>query len=159
MQITLGLENAELKLMPINLLRPHENVDLKILNRLIESIESDGVLKRGIVIDRKTYVILDGHHRVKALEILNCDKVPCLLIDYSSPQVLVSPWRGEGLISKSLIIKAGLTGRLLPPKTSKHMLLLGGCMVHISVVEPEVNIPLSMLRAEFPSLGYRQKEQ
>ncbi len=145
--------------MPINLLKPHEDVNLKKLNRLIKSMDGDGVLKRGIVIDRKTYVILDGHHRVKALEILNCDKVPCLPIDYSSPQVLVFPWRGKGLISKSLIVKAGLTGRPLPPKTSKHMLLLGGCMIHISAVEPEVNIPLSMLRAEFPSSGYKWKDQ
>jgi hypothetical protein len=139
-QIELSILQAELKLMPITLLKPHEKVDLKILNDLIESINGDRLIKRAIVIDRKTHVIIDGHHRVKALEALHCDKVPCLLIDYHSPQVLVFSWKGGGLLSKNLIVRAGLTGRLLPPKTSKHMLLLDGHIMHISTVEPEVNI-------------------
>jgi hypothetical protein len=148
MQIELSVLQAELKLMPISLLKPHEEVDLKVLNDLIESINGDRLIKRAIVIDRKTRVIIDGHHRVKALEALNCDKVPCLLIDYYSPKVLVFSWKDGSLLSKNLIIKAGLTGRLLPPKTSKHMLLLDGHMIHISAVEPEVNIPLSTLKVE-----------
>jgi len=159
MQMGLSIFQAEFKLMPISLLKPHENVDSKVLNGLIESINNDGVIKKAIVIDRKTHVIIDGHHRVKALEALNCDRVPCLLIDYYSPKVLVLSWKGEGLLSKSLIIKAGLTGRLLPPKTSKHMLLLSEHMMHISTVEPEVNIPLSKLRVESSLSSYKHGNQ
>ena len=142
---------AELKQMPIRLLKPHERIDSALLDDLVKVMKKDNVIKKAIVADRKTHVILDGHHRVKALEILNCDKVPCLLVNYSSPQIVALSWRGGSELPKSLIVEAGLTGKLLPPKTSKHMLRLNGRMIHISAIEPEVNVPLAMLKSKSSS--------
>lgn len=135
----------ELKLMPLWSLKPHEGVDLKILEELVKSIKTDGVLKKAIAVDRATHIILDGHHRVKALELIGCSRVPCLLIDYSSPQIVVFSWSGDKELPKDLVVRAGSYGKLLPPRTSKHMVRLNGHLVHISVIEPEVNMPLAAL--------------
>lgn len=145
-QILPGGEAMELRLMPLSLLKPHESIDLKTLDSLVKSIKTDGFLKKAIAVDRNTHVILDGHHRVKALEIIGCSKVPCLLIDYSSPQIVVFSWSGDKELPKNLVIKAGLNGELLPPKTSKHMLKVNGRTIHISFIEPEVDISLDALR-------------
>lgn len=150
-QILLGEEVMELRLMPLSLLKPHESIDLKTLDNLVKNIKTDGVLKKAIAVDWNTHVILDGHHRVKALELIGCSRAPCLLIDYSSPRIVVLSWSGGKGLPKNLVIKAGLTGELLPPKTSKHMLKVNGHMIHISFIEPEVDIPLNVLRLEASS--------
>ncbi|MQK95415.1 ParB N-terminal domain-containing protein, partial [Escherichia coli] len=85
----------ELTLIPLLLLKPHEDIDLKILEELAKSVKSDGVLKKAIAVDRNTGIILDGHHRVKALELIGCGKAPCLLVDYSSPLIMVFSWSGD----------------------------------------------------------------
>ncbi|MEM3957079.1 MAG: ParB N-terminal domain-containing protein [Thermoproteota archaeon] len=144
-QIVLGGKALELKLIPLFLLRPHEGVDLKILEELVKSIKADGALKKAIAVERGTRIILDGHHRVKALELIGCSKAPCLLMDYSSPQIMVFSWSGDRELSKDLVIRAGCCGELLPPKTTKHMVRLNEHLTHISDIEPEVNIPIAAL--------------
>lgn len=62
------------------------------MNRLTETIREDGALKDPIIVDRKTLVVLDGMHRVAALERLNCKKIPCCLVDYENPAVTVGCW-------------------------------------------------------------------
>ncbi len=79
----------KLRLMPLWLLKPHESIDLKILDNLIKSIETNGLLKKAIVVDQSAHIILDGHHRVRALELIGCSRVPRLLVDYPSPQIVV----------------------------------------------------------------------
>ncbi|MBS7611581.1 ParB N-terminal domain-containing protein [Candidatus Bathyarchaeota archaeon] len=153
-QMVFNEEIVKLRLMPLWLLRPHESIDLKILDNLMKSIKTDGLLKKAIVVDQRTHIILDGHHRVKALEFIDCSRVPCLLIDYSSPQIVVFSWSEDKQLPKNLVIRAGLSGELLPPKTSKHMLRVNGHMVHISAIEPEVNMPLALLRTEQLSSSY-----
>lgn len=135
-----------LKVLPICLLKAHEQVDPVYLKALAEDIRSSGLLRKAILVDRESYVILDGHHRVKALELLGCKKVPCILVNYSEPNILVFSWRNDKPLPKSLILKAASTGRILPPKTSKHMVKLENCIVHVSTVEPEINIPLHKLK-------------
>ncbi|MBO3755121.1 MAG: ParB N-terminal domain-containing protein [Candidatus Brockarchaeota archaeon] len=144
-QIILNGETMELTLIPLLLLKPHESVDLKILEELVKSIKTDSVLKKAIAVDRNTRIILDGHHRVKALELIGCSKAPCLLVDYSSPRIVVLSRSGDEELPKDLVIRAGRCGELLPPKASKHMVRVSGHLVHISVIEPEVNMPLTAL--------------
>jgi hypothetical protein len=100
----------------------------------------DGILKRPIVVDRSTKIILDGHFRFNALKQLGCSKIPVFFVDYDSPHILVEGWRDGETVTKEDVVRAGLTGKKLPPKTSKHMLSF-----HISKIAKKVNTPLSDL--------------
>ncbi len=137
--------NIEIKILPINKLRPHEEVDSKMVRELAILIKEEGIFRKAIAIDKKNNIILDGHHRVKALEILGCKFIPCILLDYSSPLIIVLSWNDNTMLSKELIIDSGIKGNLLPPKTSRHMINLHGKLFHLSELEPEVNIPLKDL--------------
>jgi hypothetical protein len=45
-----------------------------------------------------------------------------------------------------MIIQTALAGRRMPPKTSKHMIMIKGELKHISVLEADINIPLEKLK-------------
>jgi hypothetical protein len=123
-------------------LKEHENIEPAHLEEIKSQILKDGILKQPIVVDERTKIILDGHFRFNALKQLGCTKIPVLLVDYSSPYILVKTWRRGESVTKSDVIRAGLTGRKLPPKTTKHMLL----SLHVSEIAGEVDIPLDRLR-------------
>lgn len=137
--------SVDLKILPINILKPHEEVDPKLVEELVADIRESGILRKAIAIDRDSKVILDGHHRVRSLEILGCRFIPCILLDYSSPSIIVLSWSGDTPLPKTLVVYSGLRGIRLPPKTSKHMVRVGERLVHLSELEPEVNIPIHIL--------------
>ena len=94
------------------------------------------------MVDRETLTVLDGHHRIEALRKLGCRKVPCLLIDYLPPMIEVRGGSGEKSILKEQVVEAGIRGRPMPPKTTRHLVLVGGKVLHVSEIEPDLNILL-----------------
>jgi hypothetical protein len=78
--------------LEISSLHLHEKVIPDLLDSLVETISRDAVLKHPIIVDRKTLVVLDGMHRVAALERLDCKKIPVCLVDYENPAVNVGCW-------------------------------------------------------------------
>ena len=133
-------------IVDISTLKEHEEVDPKRLKELKKKIESDGVLRMPIVIDRGSNIIIDGHHRFAAIKELGYKKIPAVFIDYSTPRVIVRSWRKNCRVTKEMIIKAGLRGKKLPPKTSKHMIVTKGKIKHISILERKINTPLGRLK-------------
>jgi len=127
-------------------LKEHEEIRPDYLEQLKNEILSDGFLKMPIAVDKKTYIILDGHHRLHALKKIGCKKIPVILFDYQSPEIEVIPWREDENITKEMIIQTALAGRRMPPKTSKHMILIKGELKHISILEKDINIPLDKLK-------------
>lgn len=130
-------EDYPVALVPIGLLRPHEEVDPSRLRSLEEEILGAGYLERPVLVECETLIILDGHHRVAVLRKLGKTVVPALLVSYEDPCVSVDSWRSDWVVTKDLVIRAGFTGKLLPHKTSRHRLCFE---------VPEVRYPLSMLR-------------
>lgn len=128
-------------ILPIELLRPHERTKERLVDQLAEEIRRDGFLRKAILVDRETLTVLDGHHRIEALRRLGCKRIPCLLINYLSPRVDVGG-SGEKNISKEQVVEAGVRGRLMPPKTTRHLISLEGKIMHVSEIEPELNVPL-----------------
>ena len=116
------------------------------MEELKNEILSDGILKMPIAVDKKTYIILDGHHRLHALRRIGCKRIPCILFDYQSPEIEVLPQREGETVTQGLVIKTALAGRRMPPKTSKHMVMVGGELKHISVLETVINVPLEKLK-------------
>ena len=136
----------EILILKIDELKEHEDIRPAYLEELKNQIMLDGILKMPIAVDEKTYVILDGHHRLQALKRLGCTKIPVVLVDYQSPEIKVLAQREGETITKEMVIHMGLSGKKMPPKTSRHMVLMNGEFHHISMIEIFVNIPLEKLR-------------
>jgi hypothetical protein len=132
-------------MMNINDLKEHEEVEAKHLEKLKKLIRKDKVLKKPIVVDKNTSIIIDGHTRFNSLKQLGYSRVPVLLIDYTSPEILVRTWKNYRKITKEDVIIAGLNGKKFSPKTSKHMVKIGNKIEHISILERRINIPLEKL--------------
>src|SRR4030067_2072575 len=133
-------------LIDLEELREHEEIRPDYLEELKNEILLDGILKMPIAVDKETYIILDGHHRLHALKRIGCKKIPVILFDYQSPEIEVIPHREGERITKEMVIQTALEGRRMPPKTSKHMILIEGERRHISILETVINIPLEKLR-------------
>lgn len=132
----------------IDSLRGHELTSPDHLERLSNEIRADGFLKRPIVVDARTHVILDGHHRVGALRSLGCSKTPVYFVDYLSPLIEVHPWREGEQVNKQMVLQAGLEGPKLPPKTTRHMVHALHSLSHITSIETELDVPLEELRSQ-----------
>lgn len=133
-------------LLDLDLLKEHEEIRPEYLEQLKNEILLDGILKMPIAVDKTTYIILDGHHRLHALKKIGCRRIPVILFDYQSPEIKVVPHRDGEIITKEMVIQTVLGGRRMPPKTSKHMVMIEGEQKHISVLETVVNISLEKLK-------------
>ena len=59
--------------------------------------------------------------RVRALKQLGARAIGAILLDYFDDSLItISSWRETDNITKTDVIRAGLTGELFPAKTSKH---------------------------------------
>ncbi|MGB9740597.1 MAG: ParB N-terminal domain-containing protein, partial [Candidatus Bathyarchaeales archaeon] len=140
--------DTKLQLTNLNELKQHEDVDLQHLKDLIQKIASDKILKFAIVADKNTNVILDGQHRFNALKNLGCKKIPVVYVDYNSHDILVQSWRKDKKLTKKDVIEAGLSGKKLPPKSSRHMIKMSDNLTHIFAIEKRADIPIEVLKGE-----------
>jgi len=118
-------------------LREHENYDPQHLEELLAEIMRDGCLKRPIIADAATKVILDGHHRYNCMKRLGKTCIPVYFVDYQRPEIEVYAWDNRPPVTKEVVIEAGLTGRRLPSKSSRHMVRMNDGLHHITHIERE----------------------
>lgn len=124
-------------LVPLRDLRPHERVSQEHLTEIEQDLLQEGMIHNPIIADSRSLVILDGHHRYNALKCLGCKYAPVCLIDYRSEGVKVDAWRKGEHVTKQEVLAAGLSGRLLPARTSRHVL---------PEVPASVDVPLGLLK-------------
>ncbi|MFH1257891.1 MAG: ParB N-terminal domain-containing protein [Candidatus Micrarchaeota archaeon] len=125
-----------MKLLEISSLKPHEKTDPKRLASVRGAISKDGLVRNPILVDGNSLTILDGHHRVESLRELGFSRVPANLVDYNNEEVVVFSRRKNKKISKGEVLKAAQSGKLLPPRSSRH--------VHVR--RDAANVPLGMLK-------------
>ena len=109
-------------LVDLSQLHGHEQIRATLLEQLTEQIKQDGYLKRPILVADRHFVVLDGHHRLEAVRLLGCNRIPAYLVDYKSDIVNLGTWP-EAIVStvtKDEVIRRGLTGDRFPPKTTRH---------------------------------------
>ncbi len=112
-------------LVPVELLRPHEETIDKKVDQLEKMTHRWGAYVLPLVVDKRTGVILDGHHRHQVALRLNLISLPCVCVDYLGDNTIeLEVWPSSDLkqLSKEEVINAGLSEELLPPKTSRHRL-------------------------------------
>lgn len=130
--------SAKHSLVPIEWLRAHEQHVEERVQELLERFTTSGCVDYAIVADLHSGTVIDGHHRFEALRRLGARVVPAHLVDYRDPKLTVANWRpDEPPVTKEEIVERARTGRLYPPKTTKHDF--------VRVLDP-VDVPLKALR-------------
>jgi hypothetical protein len=103
-------------------LRPHEQTSSYKVETLARDIRENG-LRKPLLIDARSFTILDGHHRAKALARNGCRFAKAFIVDYESKSVRILPRRKHVRVSKTLVVKRALSGKLFPRKTTRHVLV------------------------------------
>ena len=127
------------QLIPVEVLKPHEQVIQKKVDQLERMTIRWDAYTKPLLVDGATGTILDGHHRYEIARRLDLQCLPCVVVEYlddDSITLLLWPNRDREGISKDDVIQAGLSGDLMPPKTSRHLL---------SDDLPPISVPLSRL--------------
>jgi len=83
----------KLEIRQVKSLYGHEQTISRSLKRLKEGMLNIGQLVDPLIVDKKTGVVLDGNHRLKVLEILECPHAVCQTVDYNSPEIEVKTWQ------------------------------------------------------------------
>lgn len=113
---------GEFELIAPALLRPHEDIDEERLESLVAEITGAGVFYPPVLVDRKTRVILDGHHRWNVSIRLGFVVLPCYSVDYlDDPAIRVMSRRADVEVTKQSVLDIALAGRTYPKKTTRHM--------------------------------------
>jgi len=115
------LSKNMIKIITIKKLKAHEKTDGINFAKVKKAIRQKGYFTKPIIVDDKNFIILDGHHRTKALLNLGYKKIPALLVDYQNPKIKVVGRRKNIKINKRIVIKNALAKKLFPYKTSKHL--------------------------------------
>jgi hypothetical protein len=84
------LKNLEVR--EVKTLLSHEQVISHNLKRLKEAMLNIGHLVDPMIVDNKSGVVLDGNHRLKVLEIIECPHATCQIVDYLSDDIKVGTW-------------------------------------------------------------------
>ena len=133
------------QLIPVEVLKPHEQVIQKKVDQLERMTIRWDAYTKPLLVDGATGTILDGHHRYEIARRLDLQCLPCVVVEYlddDSITLLLWPNSDREAISKDDVIQAGLSGDLMPPKTSRHLL---------SDDLPPISVPLSRLM--HPAIG------
>ncbi len=115
---------AEYALLPLADLKAHERIEEANVLDLVALLRRTQVVSDPIWVSRESLVILNGHHRVEALRRVGAEKVPAWVLDYESELVHLERWHPGPPIAKREVIRRATEGRLFPPKTTRHRLLL-----------------------------------
>jgi len=94
-----------LEIREVKNLLAHEQIISYNLKRLKESMLNIGHLVDPLVVDSKTGVVLDGNHRLKVLQIIECPYAVCQTVDYYSSEITVGTWYPSTHFSAEQVFK------------------------------------------------------
>jgi hypothetical protein len=86
------LIDLEIALVELHKLVIHEDTLPCFLDQLVNNIRSQQLLMHPIIVDRLHFIVLDGMHRIAAIQKLGCRFIPVCLIDYQNPHVTIESW-------------------------------------------------------------------
>ncbi len=111
------------KLIDINQLLPHEEINDDNFIKIREDILLKHKIERAVIIDKHSNTILDGHHRYNAIKDLNLKLIPVIEVDYLSDEsITLKYFRDEySHLDKKSVISIAQSKLILPHKTTKHI--------------------------------------
>lgn len=87
-----GRLSLDIAIVDINSLHKHEETIPELLDQLTRSIKKDGCIRDPVIVDKESRVVLDGVHRIVALQNLRIERVPACLVNYKNPNIRVFSW-------------------------------------------------------------------
>lgn len=125
--------SSRIKIIPTSQCLIHEGIVKKLVDQIASHFRNDGVMKNPIIVTlhQGRTVVLDGMHRFAAVEQLGIPDILVFEVDYFSKEVVLEP-----PYSKEKILEGTLSGKILPPKSTRHL---------ISGRPLRVDLPLSVL--------------
>jgi len=110
-------------LISISDLHEHEEINPDHAKEIFNKIKNAKFFTEPIIVDSKSLVILDGHHRFNSCKKLGLKKIPCKLVDYlGDRRIRVESSRSEITVTKEIVIERGLNGNVFPSRTSRHFI-------------------------------------
>lgn len=116
-----------IEIIDINHLKPLEMVFPRHLNNLSIMLSDSKIVESPIIADRETGIVLDGSHRYIFFLKEGYKTVPVRYVDYKNENIRVGSRLihrflvdGDLSISKTEVIERGLSGKLFPPRTTRH---------------------------------------
>lgn len=94
-----------LEIRSVDSLLPHEETIPYNLKRLKEGMLNLGQLVDPIIVDKKTGLVIDGNHRHKVLEMIECPLAATQAVDYESEDVTLGTWYPVSNLSPQEIVK------------------------------------------------------
>jgi len=85
--------DAELALLHVDDVKPHEETDKARLRMVRESIGLSRTLFKPVIVDRQSYTIIDGHHRYRSILSMGHKTIPVVLADYEKDIESINPPR------------------------------------------------------------------
>lgn len=125
-----------IQIVPLDKCLIHEGVIEKCVAQIASHIQNDGFLKNPIIVTQHKdhHVILDGMHRFVALAELKAPDILVYEVDYFSNGIVLKP-----PFTKKEVLKRALTQKILPPKSTTHI---------ISNRPLRVDLDLALLRSD-----------
>jgi L-serine kinase (ADP) len=108
------------ELVQLDRLKEHEKTDPERLEIVKNMLLKDNRFKEPIIVDKNSFVVLDGHHRLNTCRQLGLKKIPCMLVDYNDKKIKVESRREDFQIDKEKVIAMGNSCFVFPSKTTKH---------------------------------------
>ncbi len=113
-----------LRIVPLRNVIVHEYIDPRRVNRLVERLRVDRLLKNPPVVAgvEGQYIVLDGATRVSAMKSLGLRDVLVQVVDYSPPAVVVDTWHHVvvGLSQESFMAELDAMEELAFEDTDQH---------------------------------------
>lgn len=125
-----------LELVNIDLIQETEEHIPERVDWLLGKILNEKIWRVPVLLEKKSYAIMDGHHRFNVAKKLGLKRIPAVLLSYNSPNVMISSWRDDFPVNRELIEQYIKADKLFPHKTTKHI---------IKPYPKEIAIPISFL--------------
>lgn len=84
--------SVEVRLVRVSSLVPHEEIIERLVNKILNNILKIRKYTHPIIVDKNSFVILDGMHRFEAVKRLNCNYIPAELVNYNDDRIRVDRW-------------------------------------------------------------------
>jgi len=113
---------GKLKLAELSELLPHEKVNEAHVTGLVVSIEKQQKFTTPVIIDKKTKLIIDGHHRYNAAIRLGLKIIPVYEVNYLQPRIIVQNGAVQNsYLSKKYVYQKAKEKNLLASKATIHL--------------------------------------
>lgn len=90
----MNARDLTLRIVPLDDVVLHEQVEMKRVDRLMTRLQSDRVLMNPPIVARSNdrYIVLDGATRTTALRRISCCDILVQVVDYDAPGIVLETW-------------------------------------------------------------------